>query len=670
MDSVARVHRTSECLLVLCALFWRANVAQAVEADLLDLSIEELANLRITTASRIEESLSGAPASVFVITGDEIRRAGVTSIPEALRLAPGVEVARRGAHEWSISIRGFNSDLANKLLVLIDGRSVYSPLFAGVFWDAQDTLLEDIDRIEVISGPGGSLWGANAVNGIINIITRSADSTMGPYVELLAGSEDRIIAGLRHGGRVGDKVAARAFVKYIDRDSTEAASGDDSVEDVRMARVGFRLDWEAADVNRFMLQGDAYQGRTDGIFNDTFTIGTLPAGTFRDEVRISGAFLVASWERQTGPDSDFRLQAYYDHTRRDIPNTYDERRDTIDLDFQHHLSPGENHDLLWGLNYRQSSDNIGNTTFATFTPADRTTHRFGGFLQDRIALIPERLFLTIGSKFGYNDYTGFEYQPNARLAWHADQRQTLWSAVSRGVRIPSRLDDDLVLTIPLSAPGIPFPFYVVVNGSNRFESEKLLAYEAGYRLQHSKHLAFEVALFQNEYHDLQTNEPDAPIVVLAPPLPHIIVPNHFENNMRGESSGGTFVVNLQPLPTWRLRLQYSYLHLSLETIPQSQDVSSPAIAGNSPRHQVALHSFMDLPHEWELYAGLRYVDHLPNQGVDSYMATDVNVTWRFSPRASISLAVQNLLDDTHPEFEFGSGNLIERSASLRLQWKH
>jgi len=665
---MASTRRTLACLLVLCGLFGRAGIVQAAGSDLLDLSIEELANLRITTASRIEESLHGTPAAVFVITGDEIRRSGVTSIPEALRLAPGVEVARRSASEWSISMRGFNSDLSNKLLVLVDGRSVYSPLFAGVFWDVQDTLLEDIERIEVISGPGGTLWGANAVNGVINIITRRADATTGGYGEVLGGGEDRVIAGFRHGGTIGERVAARAYVKYVDRDSTEAASGDDAVDALRMARAGFRLDWEAAQADRFMVEGDVYEGRTDGIFDDTFTIGTLPAGTFRDEVELSGAFLVATWERKSGPDSDFRVQTYYDHTRRDIPNTYDERRDTIDLDFQHHLSPGERQDLLWGLNYRRSSDHIGNTTFATFTPASRTTHRYGGFLQDRIALLPERLFLTIGSKFGHNDYTGFEYQPNVRIAWHPDERQTLWSAVSRGVRIPSRLDDDLLLTIPLSAPGIPFPFYVVVNGSNQFESEKLLAYEAGYRLQAGKYLSFDIALFHNEYDDLLTNEPDAPIIVLVPPAPRIILPNHLDNNMKGESSGGTFFANWQPLTAWRLRLQYSYLRLDLETVAPSQDVSSPNMAGNSPRHQVAVHSFMDLPHAFELYSGLRYVDHLPNQEVDSYVAADVNVTWKFGPRSSVSLAVQNIFDDTHPEFEFGNGNLIERSAYLRLQW--
>jgi iron complex outermembrane receptor protein len=647
------------------ALAATAAMAEPQQPDLLDLSIEELANVRITSASRIEENLHDAPAAVFVITADDIRRSGVTSIPEALRLAPGVEVARRSAFEWAISIRGFNSDLSNKLLVLIDGRTVYSPLYAGVFWDVQDTLLEDVERIEVISGPGGTLWGVNAVNGVINIITRPAQDTTGGYAELLGGNEERLIAGLRHGGTIGGRVAARAFLKHVDRDASAAPSGGDAVDAMRMSRAGFRLDWDAARTDRFMVQGEGYTGETDGIFSDSFTIGTLPAGTFRDEVDISGAHLLGRWERGLDDDSDLRLQVYYDHTQRDIPNIFGEKRDTFDLDFQHHTRPNKRQDLLWGLTYRESNDFIDNTQFASFDPSSRTTRRYGAFMQDRIVLIPDRLFLTVGSKFGHNDYTGYEHQPNIRLAWHPDGRQTLWSAVSRGVRIPSRLDDDLILTIPLSAPSIPIPFYVIVHGSDDFRSETLLAYEAGYRFQQSENLSFDVAAYYNEYDDLQTNEPDPPFVVLTPPV-HVIVPSHLANGMRGESVGGTFVASWQPIRRWRMRLQYSYFDLDLAIVAPSQSINSPSLAGNSPRHQVAIHSFLDLAGDLSLYTGIRYVDELPNQAVDSYVATDINLGWRFSPNGTTSLVIQNFADDTHPEF--GNGNLVERSAYLKLNW--
>ncbi|MGH8196592.1 MAG: TonB-dependent receptor plug domain-containing protein [Steroidobacteraceae bacterium] len=642
--------------------------AQPDASDLLELSIEELANLRITSASRIAENLRDTPASVFVITADEIRRSGVTSIPEALRLAPGVEVARRSAYEWSISIRGFNSDLSNKLLVLIDGRSVYSPLYAGVFWDAQDTLLEDIERIEVISGPGGTLWGANAVNGVINIITRQAQDTRGGYGELLGGDEEQLIAGFRYGGTIGERVAARGYVKYLERDSTMASTGDDAVDAMRMSRAGFRLDWGGAEPDRFTVTGDVFQGETDGLFLDDFTIGTLPAGTFRDVVDISGANLLGRWERALGQGSDLQLQFYYDHTERDIPNTLDERRDTFDLDFQHHLPLGERQDFLWGLTYRESSDSIRNSLFASFEPPSRTTRRYGAFFQDRIALLPDRLYLTVGSKLGRNDFTGTEHQPSVRLAWRPDRRQTLWTAISRSIRIPSRLDDDLVLTIPAGAPGIPIPFYFVVTGSDDFQSEELIAYEAGYRFQQGENLSFDLALFHNEYDRLQTNEPDPPIIVLDPLLPHVIVPSHLANNMQGESIGGTFVANWQPLARWRLRFQYAYLGLDLVTVAPSQDVDRTVIAGNSPRHQAAIYSFLDLPQDFSFYAGVRFVDELPNQGVDAYAATDINLAWRFRPNVVVALAVQNLTDDTHPEFEAGIGNLIERSAYLKLDW--
>jgi iron complex outermembrane receptor protein len=653
---------------LILALAWPAAAAGApVGSELLDLSIEELADLKVTSASRIPESIRTTPASVFVITGDEIRRSGVTSIPEALRLAPGVEVARRSAFEWSVTIRGFNSDLANKLLVLVDGRSVYSPLFAGVFWDIQDTLLEDIDRIEVVSGPGGTLWGANAVNGVINIITRSAADTRSTYGELLAGDEDRLIGGLRYGGTLANGVNARAYLKYVERDPS-LTGGDEAADGMVMSRAGFRLDWDAAEADSFTVLGDAYTGETDGIFQEEFTIGTLPSGTFRDSVDLSGVNLLGRWQRRLAGNASLQLQAYYDHTQRDIPNTYGERRDTFDLDFQHHLPIGERHDFLWGLTYRDTRDHIRNTLFASFDPPSRDVLQYGVFAQDRIALRPDALFLTVGAKVSHNDYTGAETQPNVRLAWRVDARQSLWTAVSRSVRTPSRLDDDLVLTVPASAPGIPLPFYFIVTGNDDIKSEELVAYEAGYRFQPTDRFSFDVSLFHNDYDDLQTNEPDEPILVLVPPQPYVIVPSHLDSLMRGQSSGGTAVFNWEPMANWRLRAQYAYLDLHLETKPSSLAAASPAVAGNSPEHQAAIYSFLDLPRDVSVYAGVRYVSELPNQAVPSYVAVDANVSWRFRPGAAVSLAVQNLTDDTHPEFEGGTGNLIERSAYLKLQW--
>ncbi len=645
-----------------------AQTALADSGDLLDLSIEQLADLQITSVSRAEERLADAPAAVFVITGDEIRRSGVRSIAEALRLAPGVEVARRNAAAWSITIRGFNSDLANKLLVLIDGRSVYSPLYAGVFWDVQDTLLEDIDRIEVIAGPGGTLWGANAVNGVINIITRPAAATSGAFLEAGGGNEERAFAGFRYGGTLGSDIAARAYVKYFDRDPSTQMSGAEGTDAARMAQAGFRMDWGSAGADRFTVQGDAYGGQVGGTFLDSFTLGTLPAGSTVGEADLRGANALARWERTLDGGASFALQTYYDHTNRDIPNTYHEKRDTFDVDFQHHLAPSGRHDVLWGLGFRSSADQIGNTALATFDPDHRDDHTLSAFLQDKIALKSDKWYLTLGSKFEHNDYTGVETQPNVRLSWLISERQSFWTAASRAVRIPARLDSDLRLTLPLNAPMIPIPVYVTAEGNPDLESETLLAYEAGYRIRVTARLSFDVSVFHNSYDNLQTVEPAGVTLVLVPPRPYGVLHQTLESMMEGHSSGGTFVANWQPLDGWRLRVQYTSIDLDLKTKPGSVDVLRPLLSGNSPDGKVSVHSFLDLRHGLSLYVGVRHVGALPNQSVPSYLSVDTSLLWKPRERLEASLSVQNLNDDRHIEFGSADAEQIERSAFLRVLW--
>ncbi|MEO8464032.1 MAG: TonB-dependent receptor [Gammaproteobacteria bacterium] len=655
-------------LALSAALFGGAHSALADAGDLLDMSIEQLADLQITSVSRAEERLADAPAAVFVITGDEIRRSGVRSIAEALRLAPGVEVARRNAAAWSITIRGFNSDLANKLLVLIDGRSVYSPLYAGVFWDVQDTLLEDIDRIEVIAGPGGTLWGANAVNGVINIITRPAASTSGAFLEAGGGNEERGFAGFRYGGTLGRDIAARAYVKYFDRGPTTQLTGAEGTDAAHMAQAGFRLDWGSADADRFTVQGDVYGGEEGGTFQDSFTLGTLPAGSTTSDAELRGANALARWERTLGNHASFALQAYYDHTNRDIPNTYHEKRDTLDVDFQHHLRQRERHDVLWGMGFRSSADEIGNSALVSFDPDHRDDHTFSAFLQDKIALKSDKWYLTLGSKFEHNDYTGSETQPNVRLSWLMSDRQSFWTAASRAVRIPARLDVDLQLTVPIAAPTIPIPVYVTAEGNHDLLSETLLAYEAGYRIRVTGRLSFDLSVFQNSYDHLQTVEPGAVTLVLMSPLPYAILHQSLESLMEGHSSGGTFVANWQPVDGWRLRFQYTGFDLDLKTKAGSTDALRPLLGGNSPGSQVSVHSFLDLPHALRLYVAARRIAALPNQGVPSYVAVDTSLLWRPRERLDASFSVQNLNDDRHVEFSSGGGNQIERSAFLRVLW--
>lgn len=660
------------CVLMtvsLAATPWFAASAAAggpAADSLLNLSIEQLGDIRVTSVSRQSEELRDAPASVFVITADDIRRSGVTSLPEALRLAPGVEVARRGADAWSVSIRGFNGQLSNKLLVLIDGRSVYSPLYAGVFWDVQDTMLRDIDRIEVISGPGGTLWGANAVNGVINIITRSAADTQGRYADLGGGNEQRGFGGFRWGGKLGDGVSARAFVKYFDNASFGDRSGAGAANAAQMGRAGFRIDAARGESSRFTLQGDAYGGKSAGTFQTGFTLGTVPAGTFEDYVGLSGGNVLGRWNRQLGGGGDLQLQVYYDHTRRDIPSTYKEERNTLDGDFQHHFSLGARNDVVWGAVLRRTSDRIGNTLFATFQPDTRTDRTSSVFFQDKIDLHARRYFLTLGSKFEHNDYTGFEDQPNVRFSWLIDGRRSFWAAISRAVRIPSRLDADLQLTSPITIPSVPFPVYVRVNGSRDFQAERLLAYEAGHRFRVGHSLAFDITVFDNHYDRLETIEAENPIIVAVPPLPYAILPNYLANGMEGRSTGGTLVVNWQPDDNWRLRFEYSHLSLELWNKPGSRDATSKQASGNSPENQLAVQVFADLGRRLEFYVGLRHVGELPNQRVDAYTAVDTNLRWQIGRDLNVSFAVRNLTHGAH--LEFGSAMPIDRTGIVKLAW--
>ncbi|HEX7037844.1 MAG TPA: TonB-dependent receptor [Pseudomonadales bacterium] len=633
----------------------------------MDLTIEQLGEVEVTSVSRRVETLHEAPAAVYVITREQIRRSGVTSIPEALRLAPGVEVARNGTHDWTISIRGFNDDLSNKLLVLIDGRSVYSPLFAGVFWDVQDTLLEDVERIEVIAGPGGTLWGANAVNGVVNIITRSAWDTRDGYASLAAGNEEELTAALRYGGRIGRDIAARAYLKRVERDDSRARSGGPALDAWKSTQGGFRLDWTLADRDTLTLQGDVYDAEGESWVRSEFTLGELPEGEVPGMIDLAGYNLLARWQRQLEHGADLRVQAYFDRTERDIPGNFAEERETFDLELVHHARPIGRHDLVWGAGYRVTADELDNTQFATFRPSERTDETWNLFAQDRIELMEDRLYLTLGTRFEHNEYSGFEHKPSARLAWMPAPRQTLWAAVSRAVRIPARLNHDLDLHAPLRLPGLPVPLYVNVTGNDDFDPEELIAYEIGYRAGIAENLSADLALFVHDYESLMTQEVQGPPRLEPGPPPYLILPVVQDNGMKGQSYGGQLAVKWQPLDLWRLELQLAHVDFDLELTEGSTGSGALAVAGHSPELQAALQSYFDLPRGFELYAAVRYVDELPAQDVPSYVAVDLNLDWQLTADVSASLTVQNLNDPHHPEF--GDGNLIQRSVLLRLDWR-
>jgi len=602
------------------------------------LSLQELMDLEVTSVSRRPEKLSDTASAIQVITGDDIRRSGATSIPEALRLASNLDVAQINSSQWAISARGFNSSISDKLLVMLDGRTLYTPLYAGVFWDVQDTLMEDIDRIEVISGPGGTLWGANAVNGVINITTKEAKDTQGLLLFGGGGTELRDFGGMRYGGALSPTLHYRIYVKYSDRDDTIRPSGADSDNDWRMGQSGFRLDWSPSSENLLTLQGDLYQGSID------------QPGT--DSTEVGGGNLLGRWTRTFSPDSDLQVQAYYDRTHRDIPRSIKEDLGTYDLDLQHHFVAGDRHNLVWGLCYRLTDDHVDNPATLAFLPPDVTHETYSGFAQDEISLMPNRLTLTLGSKIEHNDYTGWELQPSARLAWRPTSTQTVWSAVSRAVRTPSRIDRDFF------APAAP-PFTVLQGGPD-FDSEKLLAYELGYRVQPTSRLSLAIAAFYNDYDDLRSVEQ------VAPPAP---VPVIIGNGLAGRSYGAELTADYHVTDDWRLQAGYTRLIVHLHAKPGSTDPGTGLSESNDANNQFFLRSSHNLPWHLELDVNLRHVGEISSQGVPAYEELDVRLGWRPNKHWEISIVGQNLLDPQHPEFgTAASRHEIERGAYGKVTW--
>jgi iron complex outermembrane receptor protein len=605
--------------------------AASPSASLADLSLEELANLEITSVSRRAERLADAPASVYVITGDDIRRSGATSLPEALRLAPNLQVARVDARQYAVSARGFNSTIANKLLVLIDGRTVYTPLFSGVFWDAQDTLLEDVERIEVISGPGATLWGANAVNGVINVITRRATDTIGTLAIAGAGSLERGVAA-RYGISLIGSSAIRVYGKFIDRDNTVRGSGATASDAWENGQGGFRADWGSA-ANALTLQGDAYRGTID------------QAATA--DIRISGANLLARWSRALASENRVQLQGYFDNTERDIPGTFAERLNIVDLEFQHALQAAPAHAVVWGAGYRHARDHVTNTAVLAFLPAERTLRWTNVFVQDEIAL-RERVRLTLGAKLEHNSYTGLEFLPAARLAWKPKDSRLAWAAMSRAVRVPARLDRELF------TPGQP-PFTIA--GGPDFRSEISNVFELGYRAQPSERASYSATVFHAVHDHLRSVEPG--------PTGARVIANEMEGTTTGLEAWGS----VQAAPAWRLSAGALVLDQNLKLKPGSGDVTGVAAAGNDPEYQWMLRSSHDLAGSAEFDLMVRHVAALPAPAVPAYTALDLRYAWKPRRNLELSLAAQNVLDRRHPEFgAAATRSELDRGLFLRLRW--
>ena len=598
-------------------------------ADLADLSIEELGNIQITSVSRHAERLSDAPAAIFVITGDDIRRSGVTRLAEALRLAPNLEVARVSASSYAISARGFNNTAANKLLVLIDGRIVYTPLFSGVFWDAQDVMLEDVERIEVISGPGATLWGANAVNGVINVITRRASDSQGAFAYAQSGNLERGY-GARYGGAEG-KVSYRAYGRVFDVFNTTTANGATQSDGWSKGQAGFRADW-GTTANGFTLQGDGYRGSLDQATDQN--------------AHISGANLLARWNRELAGWGSLQVQADVDQTERDIPGVFGEQLNIFDFEFQHGLNAIGGHRLTWGGGYRYGYDHVSNSAVLAFLPANQKMRWANVFAQDEIAL-RENLRLTLGAKLENNYYTGTEPLPSARLAWKLEPQRLVWGAVSRALRAPSRIDRDFFVGPPLQ-----------LNGGPDFVSEVVKVYEIGYRDQPVAQATYSISVFHNIYDKLRSVEPA--------PGGGVVLGNKMQGTGDGLEAWGSY----QAARNWRLSAGVFFLRQRLSFKPDSGDTNASA-AGNDPAHQWLLRSSVDLPNRTEFDIGVRRVGALPNPSVPAYTAVDVRYAWRLLRELELALIGQNLFASSHAEFgDAATRSEMARGAYAKLRWTY
>jgi iron complex outermembrane receptor protein len=630
------------------------------------MSVDELLNVEVTSVSRRAEGLRDAAAAVTVITSEDIRRSGATHIAEALRLAPGLHVARQNSNVWGVSSRGFSSVNSEKLLVLSDTRSIYTPLVSGVQWSIQNYLLADVERVEAIRGPGAALWGSNAVNGVINITTRDARDTHGQYLEAGFGGFEGQWLAARHGGETAGGRHFRVFGQFSDHEAsaTQVTGTDD---EWHIGHVGFRTDWDGEGSDTWTVQGDAYAGEMGQLEPAVIVLGRPgPQPPFRAEV--SGGNVLARWRRPGEGDSELQVRGYYDITHREDPS-FNDTLHTFDIDLQQRLTPWSRHEVIWGAAFRfMSNRNYGGELFV-LNPERSNDTLWSGFVQDRIRMT-DSLEVTLGTKLEHNDFSGFEVQPSARIAWTISPRQTWWAAVSRAVRVPTRFERDVAIdaTDPAVSPVLR------LLGSDDFDSERLVAYETGHRWQPLGNLAFDLALFYNDYGRIASLEFDAPFV--DPLTGATVIPILNRNLTSGSSRGGELQIEWQPTPDWRLVGSYSALDLRLRSA--GLDLNRGTwLDGSTPRGQFMLRSLLAISDRLELDAQFRRhtrIRRIPvdpeGTGVDAYSSLDLRLGWHVSPEWRISLVGQNLLDSEHVEFGgILSRGAMERAAYLKAEWR-
>ena len=634
----------------------------AFAVDYFDLTIEQLLDTRVLSVSKKDEAISEAPAAIYVVTSEDIARSGVTNIPDALRMVPGVNVARSDANSWAISIRGFNSGLANKLLVLVDGRSIYNPVFGGVLWEAHNLMLENIERIEVIRGPGGALWGANAVNGVINIITKHTRDTQGETVSALVGNQGASV-NLRHGGKIGDDGTYSVYANALNHDQSPKPGGGDAYDEWNDVRTGFRADWG----NNFTLQGDAYRSETRQLRTQWSFVAPYSA-LKQQNIIYEGVNILARWSNEFSDGSQLSLKAYVDWTKRDEPVNFIDDRLTYDAEVQYNFAPMGRHELVVGTGFRYINDEDTGYENVVFTPSEHHNNLSNVFFQDKIAL-SERWFLTLGSKLEHTDYSGTELLPNVRLQWHPTDQQMVWMAASKAVRTPTPLETDLNIALAIGlVPGNPVPLSIGFVPNDGFKSERLVAHELGYRNQISQTVSLDVAAFHNDYDDLQTLTVQAlKVVINNQTPPHLLLPIIFTNYQRGQTYGIETALNWTATQNLKLGLSFSTLRKDLTATGPIREGTGRV----DPEQQAGAKIFWTINNSWTLDSQVSYVDDLPGMKVDSYTRLDINLGGRLSKNLRINLVGQNILEKQHREFgEVGDLNLaeIERSIFAKLTW--
>jgi iron complex outermembrane receptor protein len=647
------------------------DTSQQSSNPLKTLTLEQLGNIEVTTTSREPERVLNTPAAIYVITQEDIQRSGATTIPDVLRLAPGVEVAQIDSHSWSVGIRGFGGNLSRNVLVLIDGRTVYSTLFAGTYWEVQNVVMEDVDRIEVIRGPGGTIWGPNAVNGVINIITKSSKDTHGVMVSAGGGNQEQGFLNARYGGANSRDLNYRVYELGFNRGPEYHPDGI-NFDRWRAIQAGFRTDWVKDTRDNFTFQGDIYDegaGTAQTVANYTMPYSQ---NLYAMEPR-SGGNILGRWQRVYEEGRDFQLQIFYDRTNRYDPN-FTDLRNTYDIDFLDRFRLPGRQQISWGFGARWSRGyNPIVVPGLTFLPEHRTDRLLTAFLQDEIALIDKRLTFTFGTKFLETNFTGLQLQPTGRLLWTPTNRQSFWTAFTHAVRTPSDVEENFTELEYTGQTIDGLPLFGRFNPNPNFRSEELNGYEAGYRLLLRKSLYFDIATFYNHYGDLLSLDITGAPFVQASPGPVVILPAQLGNGLVGTTKGIEFAPEWRPLPFWRLRASYSYVQMDINKPANSLDAETPAtIEGSSPKHQISLQSGIDFAKVFSFDLTYRYVDALPALTIPSYSTADARFDWQVHHQFKLSAVGRNLFQPHHFEYggvDPGPNIAIRRSVYGQITWQ-